>query len=150
MSCDILVDLYRPPHLFGQNRIFQNVFKTYRGSAFDSKGWPYFSLSCYMKKMSPRTVLRCCCLYFVCCCWCCFLFILSRDRWTCPIAYTIVLFCIWTTNSWAAGRISSVATILIFIQMTNKYKLSLVTRKPVFGVCDQVRLKLAFSSSKTS
>ena len=31
-----------------------------------------------------------------------------------------------------------------------KYKMSLVMRKPVFGFFDQVRLKLAYSATETS
>ena len=31
-----------------------------------------------------------------------------------------------------------------------RYHMSLVTRKPVFGVCDQVRLKPACSATETS
>ena len=61
---------------------------------------------------------------------------------TCHFVGFIMRWLIWRITNWIMLR--------SLFSWTGSYYLSLVTRKPVFGICDQVRLKPACSATETS
>ena len=59
---------------------------------------------------------------------------LTRSRW-------------YLHNQWSQGNLCSLPKVKVHMIALN---ISLVTRKPVFGICDQVRLKPVCSATETS
>ena len=72
------------------------------------------------------------------------------DGWENELYYSFCGCTVWFVSYLVATpKTGFLMTMLIFFKLTNPFKkLSLVTKKTVFGVCDQVRFKPACAATE--